>query len=982
MMKFWEDWKEKLKKFLKADVLAECRQQVDHENRVVLCVLNSSMVCLSFMLAFYILWRKQADYYHEHMCILYAALFLILLFVSFYSKRDSGIRLSVLIAVEYVAIGSCFAMNHIIFGGRESTTAYYLLVGLAFCFLVRPIQMYLMQAGITCILAVSSCLVREWNYAKLDLINTMLMFGMSVVLSSIVMWFRMEILKKLDDREKVLGITELYQSVLDESQTAAYVRDICTYEVLYLNRKAKEIFHINEKYAGKNCYTLFYQQKIPCQGCPAAELKRDKIWQREKKINERFYQAKGKIIDWCGREAYVEYLTDITDTKKMETQMRTAHEKLQQKYQEEMMYRDAVSGEILTTSRLNLTKRVIEDMRVGTKDGYEKMYAKVTDFRSRMYAYAKKVYLTEEQNQRLSPDGMLDAFKDGVNSLSEEYVAQLDSGRYVWVRVEVNLLQKPENGEIIAFIYNHDVTRESKLKQILECIMAFGYDEIYTVDEYTGQMDEFVSGQYALDSQAEQNQYEGELQCLADRVETPEEKKRLSEAMELSNIREHLKSQDVYIVEVPLRSKNGKYRQKQIRCMYLNQQTGTLLLMLSDVEDIVKEEKEKQEQLEKALKMAEAANEAKTKFLAGMSHEIRTPMNAIIGLNSMIRSSLDDREQVLDYTEKLDSASQYLLALLNDILDMSRIESGSMKLAIRAFEGDKFWDNVNMLAKAQAVMAGVGYSFERRKKISEVYIGDSTRLEQIMVNLINNAVKFTPKGGNVNVSVAEQETDGRVQLTAVVSDNGIGIAKDFLPKVFEIFTQEHEENTRVYGGSGLGLSIARNYARMMDGDITVESAEGKGTVFTVTAKLDFDRRKKARKERTENISFEGKRILLVEDHPLNVIVAKGLLEKKQFEVVTAENGKKAVELVTDAPEYYFDAILMDIRMPVLDGIEAARQIRALDRADVKELPIIAMTANAGDEDRRQTKEAGMNEHLAKPIDPKLLYTTLQKFILP
>ena len=137
-----------------------------------------------------------------------------------------------------------------------------------------------------------------------------------------------------------------------------------------------------------------------------------------------------------------------------------------------------------------------------------------------------------------------------------------------------------------------------------------------------------------------------------------------------------------------------------------------------------------------------------------------------------------------------------------------------------------------------------------------------------------------------------------------------------------------------------------------------------------------------RRGRTENISFEGKRILLVEDHPLNVIVAKGLLEKKQFEVVTAENGKKAVELVTDAPEYYFDAILMDIRMPVLDGIEAARQIRALDRADVKELPIIAMTANAGDEDRRQTKEAGMSEHLAKPIDPKLLYTTLQKFILP
>ena len=292
----------------------------------------------------------------------------------------------------------------------------------------------------------------------------------------------------------------------------------------------------------------------------------------------------------------------------------------------------------------------------------------------------------------------------------------------------------------MAFIYNHDVTRESKLKQILECIMTFGYDEIYTVDEYSGQMDE-------------------------------------------------------------------------------NEQTGILLLMLSDVEDIVKEEKEKQEQLAKALAMAEAANEAKTNFLAGMSHEIRTPMNAIIGLNSMIRSSIDDRNQVLDYTEKLDSASRYLLALLNDILDMSRIESGNMKLAVRAFSGDKFWDNVNMLAKTQALMAGVGYSFDRERKISEVYIGDATRLEQIMINLINNAVKFTPEGGSVDVAVTEQEVNERVQLTTVVSDNGIGIAKDFLPKVFDIFTQQHEENTSVYGGSGLGLSIAQNLTTIMGGTI-------------------------------------------------------------------------------------------------------------------------------------------------------------------
>lgn len=172
-----------------------------------------------------------------------------------------------------------------------------------------------------------------------------------------------------------------------------------------------------------------------------------------------------------------------------------------------------------------------------------------------------------------------------------------------------------------------------------------------------------------------------------------------------------------------------------------------------------------------------------------------------------------------------------------------------MKLAVRAFSGDKFWDNVNMLAKTQALMAGVGYSFDRERKISEVYIGDAKRLEQIMINLINNAVKFTPEGGSVDVAVTEQEVNERVQLTTVVSDNGIGIAKDFLPKVFDIFTQQHEENTSVYGGNGLGLSIAHNYARMMDGDITVQSTEGEGTVFTVTVKPDFDRRKKERKEK-------------------------------------------------------------------------------------------------------------------------------------
>ena len=428
--------------------------------------------------------------------------------------------------------------------------------------------------------------------------------------------------------------------------------------------------------------------------------------------------------------------------------------------------------------------------------------------------------------------------------------------------------------------------------------------------------------------------------------------------MELSNIREHLKSQDVYIVEVPLRSKNGKYRQKQIRCMYLNQQTGTLLLMLSDVEDIVKEEKEKQEQLEKALKMAEAANEAKTKFLAGMSHEIRTPMNAIIGLNSMIRSSLDDREQVLDYTEKLDSASQYLLALLNDILDMSRIESGSMKLAIRAFEGDKFWDNVNMLAKAQAVMAGVGYSFERRKKISEVYIGDSTRLEQIMVNLINNAVKFTEQG-SITLGYRREAGD----LLFYVEDTGKGISEEHLRTVFDRFVKLNS----FAQGTGLGLSISKSIVEQMGGHIGVESEEGRGSRFwftipAVACNAGPDDEPSVVAEAPHPVSRQDGKLpllLVAEDTDSNFLLVS-LMFRKEFDIVRAVNGEEAVRICREMKPA---AILMDIKMPVMDGLEATRRIRAFDPV----VPIVAVTAFAYDRDRQKALAAGANEYVAKPL---------------
>lgn len=391
----------------------------------------------------------------------------------------------------------------------------------------------------------------------------------------------------------------------------------------------------------------------------------------------------------------------------------------------------------------------------------------------------------------------------------------------------------------------------------------------------------------------------------------------------------------------------------------------------------------KQEELEVALRVAEEANAAKLRFLANISHEIRTPMNVIIGLAGIIREEADNKEKVLGNIERLESTSKYLLTLLNDALDMASIETGSLTLHKQEFSRKACWQTINTIAEAQAEAAKVNYIFENEEGMPDKYIGDGMRLQQIFINLINNAIKFTPEGGTVTVHSRMMEMQqSRTKLQIQVEDNGIGISKEFLPKIFQPFSQEYDAGMSIYGGSGLGLAIAKNFAQMMDGDITVESEVGTGTTFTVEVWLDLPAEQTEEaldgNEMEMNDLFSGRHILLVEDHPLNTIVARRLLEKQNMEVIHAENGQEALECFIQSTNGYFDAILMDVRMPVMDGITATQRIRELNRADARRIPIIAMTANAFDEDKQNTHEAGMNDHLAKPIESKVLYAALER----
>lgn len=979
-------WREEIKTFFKADELRECPETVAEENVKMMCFLNIVTMGFSFVLGIYTFVTDSLDY---PIWEIYALFFLISLTLVWFThtvvrKRHEMIPWT--IVANYFVWVLYFIVENIFYRSSIYITAYYALIGIGMCFLIKPVCIIGLQV-LSGVVVIACIWVRKPpEYAQTDTVNALVMMVVGVLLSCGVVRVRMMSLKKLEERERTLEVTALYQSIIDETQTGCYVRELGSYELLYINRRAREIFDVEEEdVVGKKCYHLFYHQDVACPECPARHRNMNSIAPREVMLGGHYYAIKGKIIDWCGTEAYVEYLTDITEAKFASEQMRVAHERLQKKYEEELLYREkAVSEDVIATSRINLTQGIVEEMRVGKKEGYEKQYRHVMDFGERLAAAVRKTWITEEQNMRLSAEGLLQSFEEGISTLSEEFIAELANGRHVWIRAEVKLLRGPETSDVMAFIYSREVTRARLLSHVLECIMSYEYDEIYAVDRVNGRFSAMAIGQYALDSQQSEGHYEEEFECLKGRAVFPEDREKIANQMSLSAMEEQLKEKETCVLEVTLLSRNGKARRKQVRYQYLNREVGIFLVTLTDVEDMVKQEKEKQEQLSKALLMAREANEAKSSFLASMSHEIRTPMNAIIGLNTIIKEEIDNREQVLDCTEKLDSASKYLLALLNDILDMSRIESGNMTLQHVPFDGDKFWENVNILAKAQADMASVNYLFERKDRVSRVYVGDATRLQQIMINLINNAVKFTPKEGRVSVSVTEQrQADGRAKIQVIVADNGIGISKEFLPKVFDTFTQQYTQNTTTYKGSGLGMSIARNFARMMDGDITVDSTEGEGTSFTVQVLLDIGSESAMKEEREEpsrERDFTGKRVLLVEDHPLNTLVAQNLLVKRGIEVTHAQNGEEAVRYFAESEVGGFDAILMDIRMPVMDGIEATIRIREMARADAAAVPIIAMTANAYEEDRRRTENAGMNAHLAKPIEPKQLFATLDQFI--
>ena len=412
-----------------------------------------------------------------------------------------------------------------------------------------------------------------------------------------------------------------------------------------------------------------------------------------------------------------------------------------------------------------------------------------------------------------------------------------------------------------------------------------------------------------------------------------------------------------------------------------------LFVDITDQKIMERELDEQHARLEDALEQAQSASHAKTAFLTNMSHDIRTPMNAIIGFTTLANDSVEDTEAVRDYLQKISVSSDHLLSLINNVLEMSRIESGQMELREQECSLEEIVHDVRTIVQADVAAKEIDFVIDTEGVTDREMICDRARLSQTLLNVLNNSLKFTPAGGAVSFRVRQLDSpeEGFGVYEFRISDTGIGIGPEFKEHLFEAFTRERTSTVSGIDGVGLGLSITKNIIDMMHGEIAVESEEGKGTEFTITLplRLGAARRTNAQPESkeppTKELSFSGRKILLVEDNEINQQIAQMILEKSGFEVDIAEDGSVAVEKVRGAAPGQYDLILMDIQMPIMNGYEATRQIRALD-SPLAGIPIIALSANALEEDKRNSLESGMNNHVGKPFDVQQLLDLLQSYL--
>lgn len=569
-----------------------------------------------------------------------------------------------------------------------------------------------------------------------------------------------------------------------------------------------------------------------------------------------------------------------------------------------------------------------------------------------------------------------------IHTYYEVYGIALDTGKDTYVDMNSSFqVAETETEELIHIL--HESSQENS--SFLHALVRHSLLTLY-VDLRSGKYRVFSRGKHRLFGEISDGRYSEFLTRQLKQIALPKDWAKMKYQLSLSELVHTLARQDGnYECEMRLLL-DGSYHWVRLQFLKMDEQNiipRTMAVILSDVQESHNRSDQMETVLKDAYQTALEANKAKSLFLSSMSHDIRTPMNGIMGMTQIALQHLDEKERVQDCLRKIDSSSHHLLELINEVLDMSRIESGKTILHPEPVVLKELLESVADLCRPEAQKARQNLFLEISELGSDCVLADPVRLRQIFTNLLSNSVKYTPEGGTLRVTAHRLSSKSAREncYQFLFADNGIGMSEEFQKKLFEPFAREDNSMTSTTQGTGLGLSIARSTVAMMGGTIEVSSTQGVGTTFTIT--LQFPRTQKQEKtqeEETGDFHFNGHRILLAEDNDLNREIAFELLSSTGLMVETAKNGKEALERFQKNRDGYYELILMDIRMPVMDGYEATRAIRELPGKYAARIPIIALTANIFQDDIVEALESGMNEHLTKPIDIQKLGKALQKWL--
>ncbi len=665
----------------------------------------------------------------------------------------------------------------------------------------------------------------------------------------------------------------------------------------------------------------------------------------------------------------------------------TKQKQQEQNYEERLSLHKAITKDTLGLVSINLTKNILTES-TGASILLRNLKANTTA-KEMLKIICSSIPDEKERQEFMALFSFANLRKANQENKSHLSLCHKLSHRQGWVETSCELLNNPYTGDLEAILMARDVSREKQYEQVVNTLVSSDYDVIFIIDTATSVLQlMYLPANVTFPAWPEHAKITmdtvvGYLRknCQESNVEE------IIEQNSLPSIKKHLAKNSLYITSYSLLI-NGQLCYKRMAYSYPGNDKRSILCAVQDYTASQQQEQQQKLALGNALAEAKRAGAAKSDFLSDMSHEIRTPMNSIIGMSKLAQDEvLNNPQLALRYLEQIDSSSDYLLGIINDILDMSRIESNKFELHYEWISPLEVIDSSVQMIESQMLKKGLHFHVVKPSKTHsgvEFYV-DAMRTKQLLINLLNNAYKFTPEGGTVSLEIRNKsQENGNAVDEITVTDTGCGISKEFQEHIFEPFTQERNAETNAIQGTGLGLTLVKKIITAMGGTVKVASELKKGSTFTLELPYKY-RLKAAPTEKDSMVKadeslLQGACVMLAEDHPLNSLIATRLLEKKHVEVVPVSNGQQALDQFSASPAGRFDAILMDIRMPLLNGWEASKAIRALSRKDAKTIPIIAMTANAFEDDVKTSLQCGMNGHLSKPIEPKKLYETLTRYL--